>query len=34
VADGEALAAEPADVLDRLEMGEISAEQALAELVP
>ncbi len=34
VADGEASAAEPADVLDRLEMGEISAEEALAELVP
>ncbi len=34
VTDGEASVAEPADVLDRLEKGEISAEEALAELVP
>ena len=34
VTDGEASVAEPADVLDRLEMGEISAEEALAELAP
>ena len=34
VADWEASAVEPADVLDRLEMGEISAEEALAELAP
>ncbi len=34
VADGDASAAEPAVVLDRLEMGEISAEEGLAELVP
>ena len=34
VADGEASAIEPADVLDRLETGEISADEALAELKP
>ena len=34
VMEGKAPAAGPADVLDRLEMGEISAEEALAELVP
>ncbi len=34
VMEGKAPAVGPADVLDRLEMGEISAEEALAELVP
>ena len=34
VVDGEASAIEPADVLDRLETGEISADEALAELKP
>ncbi len=32
--EGKAPATTPAEVLDRLEMGEISAEEALAELVP
>jgi hypothetical protein len=34
VMEGKPPVAKPADVLDRLEMGEISAEEALAELVP
>ena len=34
VMEGKAPAARPADVLDRLEMGEINAEEALAELAP
>ncbi len=34
VMEGKSPATGPADVLDRLERGEISAEEALAELVP
>ena len=34
VADKRTVTTEPADVLDRLEKGEISAEEALAELEP
>lgn len=34
VADGKAPAAKPAEVLDRLASGEISAEEALTELAP